>query len=57
MKIGNAAFCNCETLRFFTFAEGSALKSIGIGAFAGTLLKLKEVNFPEGVNIAKAFGP
>ena len=46
--IGNAAFRRCSQLQTVTFAEGSALASIGDNAFEGCQ-KLSSLQLPEGV--------
>lgn len=46
-KIGDNAFFDCVSLRDVTFAPGSQLTTIGVGAFAATAIE--EIVIPEGV--------
>ena len=56
VEIGEDAFQGCTNLKSAVFEEGSALQRVGKGAFAGTPLRPVDVNFPENVDVAKAFG-
>ena len=55
VEIGHHAFCKCALLTHVEFEEGSALQSVGRGAFAGTPLRPEDVSFPANADASGAF--